>query len=1084
MITRKLFVVLCILLSAAGLFAQGVTTGSMNGTVTGNNGDALPGATVIATHTPTGTKYGTSTREDGKFNLANVRVGGPYTVVVSYVGYANYTLNDVYVTLGQDIHIDPVLTEENTVLDMVTVRAQGDVINSDRTGAQTKINEATINSFPTINRDVNDFAKMTPQASVNGDGISIAGTNNRYNAIFIDGAVNNDVFGLASSGSNGGQLGISPIALDAIEQFQISVAPYDVTLGGFAGGGINALTRSGSNTWEGSAYYYMRNENLTGKTHPYVFDPTLEGSVSDLDTLREKLAPYNANLYGFRIGGPIKKDKVFFFVNAELQREDTPQPFAFSNYESNYTEADLNNLINYLNELGYDPGGYLDNTKELTSDKVLVKVDWNLSDKHKLTLRHSYVKGVSTSPLASNPTTINFYNNGIYFPSITNSSALELNSLFNNSSSNNLIIGYTNVNDDRDPMGADFPSVDIKDPISGNTAIKFGSEPFSTANQLKQSIFTVTDNFKLYKGDHTITIGTHNEFYNIYNLFIRYNYGYYVYNELNDFLNDSLQANYQHSYSLVDNITGDGSGAAADFNAMQLALYAQDKYDIKPNFNITVGLRIDLPVLSDDPTTNPEFNDSTIALIESYGYYDLKGAVSGQAPKPGLMFSPRIGFNWDVKGNGKTQVRGGIGIFTSRIPFVWPGGMYTINGYTVGGYGQNPSIVPFVSDPFNQPVAEDAGLSITVPSGEMNIFTENFKYPQVLRGSLAADQKLPWGMTGTIEGIYSKILNNINYYNINAVPPTQKLEGADDRPYWPSAQIDKTYTYIILGDNTNEGYSYSVTGMLRKSFTSGLSAFIAYTYGDAWAINDGTSSQNSSQWRYIENVDGKNDLDLSRSDYSMGSRLVSNISYAFAYGKQDNFKTTLSLYYNGQSGRPYSFVYSRNLQKDDISSSTNSDLIFIPASPDDINLVDKADGTTAAEQWDALDAFISNDPYLSAHRGEYAERNGARTPFENLLDLRIMQEFAIKSGDNTNALQLSLDILNIANLLNAKWGAQYYVPNDAYSLITLVSNSIDPSGGDLTPDFQFTAPADGDVYSLDDLNSRWRMQFGVRYVFN
>lgn len=1064
--------------------AQGVTTAAMNGIIKNDMGETLPGASVKAVHQPTGTTYGTVTRDDGRYNLPNMKVGGPYTITVSFVGYENYVAENVYLTLGQDFGLNAELKTAGIALQPVEISgSRSDIINGDRMGPQTKVNEATINSLPTINRDISDFAKLTPQANVNGDGISIAGTNNRYNAIFIDGAVNNDVFGLAASGTNGGQTGISPISLDGIEQFQINVAPYDVTLGGFAGGSINAVTRSGSNKIEGSAYFYTRNENLTGRTHPYVFDPTLDMPLSATDSLREKLAPFDANIFGARIGGPIVKDKVFYFVNAEFQREQTPQPFDFSNYDGSYTQADLNKLTDYLkNELGYDPGGYLDNTKELQSDKILVKVDWNINQKNKLSVRHSYVKGISTSPLASNPTKINFYNNGIYFPSTTNSSALELNSLFSNTLSNNLIIGYTNVIDDRDPMGQDFPSVDIKDPVTGATAISFGSEPFSTANLLKQSIFTVTDNLKLYKGKNTFTFGTHDEFYKIYNLFIRYNYGYYVYPDLNDFLNDSLTANYQYSYSLVDNKAGDGSAAAADFKASQLGLYVQDRYDVSEQFNVTLGLRADLPLLPDDPITNTQFNDSTLALIEAYNYYNLDGAEAGQMPSPGVMLSPRLGFNWDVKGDHKTQVRGGVGLFTSRIPFVWPAGMYTNNGLTVGGYGQNPFSLPFNSDPFNQPRAEDAGLSISVPSGEMNIFAKNFKYPQVLRASLSVDRQLPWGMTGTLDGIFTKTLNNIVYYNINAVPPTQNLEGADTRPYWPSAQIDKTYTYIILGDNTNKGYAYSVTAEVQKVFPSGFSSFLAYSYGDAFALNDGTSSQNSSQWRYIENVNGKNDLDVSRSDFSPGSRIVANLAYAFDYGK--HFSTIVSLYYNGQSGKPYSYVYSRNLQKDDISSSTNSDLIFIPASMDQINLVDKADGTTAAEQWQQLDEYISSDPYLNAHRGEYAGRNGSRTPFENIWDIRIIQEFKLATGDNSNKLQISLDIQNVANLLDPKWGAEYYVPNDAYSLITLVSNSIDPGSGDLTPDFQFTAPSSGHPYVLDDLNSRWRMQLGVRYIFN
>jgi hypothetical protein len=1070
------------ILFSSMVFGQGVTTGSMNGLVKGSDGETLPGANVVAVHTPTGSTYGTVTREDGRFNLPNIRVGGPYTVTVSFIGYQNFVQSGLNVNLGQDLYLAVDLSEDAQVLEAVVINAGSDVINSDRTGAQTKIDEATINTVPTINRDISDFAKLTPQASVNGEGINIANTNNRFNAIFIDGAVNNDVFGLAASGTNGGQTGISPIALDAIEQFQISVAPYDVTLGGFAGGGINAVTRSGTNEIEGSVYFFTRNQTLTGRTNPYVYDPqdTLPLNDEVLDSLRTRVPNYASNIIGFRLGGPLVKDKAFFFVNAELQRENTPQPFVFSNYQGDLLQEDIDNLASVLqNQYGYDPGGYLNNARTLTSDKFLVKLDYNLNSTHKLSLRHSYVKGVSTSPQASNNTNINFENGGILFPTTTNSTALELNSLFNSEMSNNLIIGYTNVMDDRDAMGADFPRVRIRD---GSGNIFFGSEEFSTANQLNQGIFTITDNLKLYKGKHTFTIGTHNEFYSIYNLFIRQAFGSYDYNSLDDFLNGGIPRSYAVSYSLVDDVVGDGSAAAADFNAMQLGLYGQDKIQVNEKLNVTLGLRFDMPIFTQDPVVDNYFNDTAIANIEAAGY-DLGGARSGQMPGSQLMISPRIGFNYDVKGDQTFQIRGGVGIFTSRIPFVWPAGSYTNNGVLVGGTFQDeediianlPDFV-FEPNPYGQYQLSDFGGTDAIPQGQMDIFVEDFKFPQVLRASAAIDKKLPNDMFATIEGILTKTLNNVVYYNVNQEMTSSNFEGPDNRPFWPSTKIEPNYSRVILGDNTSEGYGYSITAQLQKNFSRNFTASLAYTYGDAYAINDGTSSQNSSQWRFMENVNGRNNLDLTRSDFAMGARVVGFISKRFEYG--NNFATTLALFYSGQSGRPFSYIYNSSLQRDD---SGLADLIFVPDTQDDIVLVETTTAGSVEDQWAALDAFITGDEYLNSRRGDYAERNGDRTPFENIWDLKIIQDVMVNIGETDNTLQVSLDILNFANLLNPRWGNDYFLANDNYSLLRFEGWQDDVTGG--TPTFSFTEPAN-DIWSLNDLSSRWRIQFGVRYIFN
>lgn len=1086
---KSIILLLAIALSSSLIHAQGITTASVSGTVTDTNGEPLIGATVIAVHVPSGTQYGAITRIDGGYTLPAMRVGGPYTITTSYVGFEDMVEEEIFLSLGQDLNLNNKLSDGAVALEGVTVVAQKTgVLNSEQTGSATTIGEEVITSIPTVDRNFNDFIKLTPEASTTEDGgISIAGTNNRYNSIFIDGAVNNDVFGLSDQGTNGGQTGITPISIDAIEEFQVVLAPYDVRLGGFAGGGINAVTRSGSNKFEGSAYYFTRNQNLVGKTHRFVFDPNQELSNSEASDLRTNVDDFSANTYGFRLGGPIVKNKVFFFLNAELQREQTPQPFDFSNYEGASTEAEINALGDFLRDTyGYDPGNFLNNTRELQGEKILARLDFNLSNSTKLKVRHSYTKGTSIGPSRSSNRTINFFNGGVLFPSTTNSSALELNNIFGSSASNDLIIGFTNVFDDRDPMGDDFPRVTIFD---GSGQLRFGSEVFSTANQLRQRILTLTDNFSLYKGKHTITIGTHNELYNIYNLFIRQNFGEYDFGSISDFISGASPIEYASSYSLVDDLRGDGSEAGANFNAMQLGFYAQDRFAISDRFKLTYGLRLDIPFFLDEPIADENFNNNTLpAIRDAYAGETeildaLDGAEAGQLPQGTLMWSPRLGFNYDVNADKSTVFRGGLGIFTSRVPFVWPGGSFANNGLTIGGtfFNEFDSTFVFNPDIEAQPQATDFGATDAIPSGQIDFFSKDFKYPQVFRANLGYDQNLPGGFVGGFDAVYTKTLNNVNYYNVNLKPTTETLAGADNRPLFNRFdEIDDTYSRIILGDNTNKGYGYNFTMRLDRPFNNGLLASIAYSYGDAYAVNDATSSQNSSQWRNMENSVGRNYLDVSRSDFSAGARVNSLLSYQKDFN--DFFGLTAALFYEGRSGRPFSYIYNGRVVNDD---SRFGDLIFVPADASQIQLLDVTndDGEvilSAQQQWADLDAFISGDDYLNSRRGQYAGRNGSRLPFEHNFDLKLALNVGAKVSETNNKLQISLDILNFGNLLNQNWGAKYFTNFDQATLIDF--EGIDDSGGENIPTYTFNKP-NGSIWNVSDFNSRWRMLLGLRYIF-
>ncbi|MEM1137204.1 MAG: TonB-dependent receptor [Bacteroidota bacterium] len=1089
----------------SAVFAQGATTSRMTGSVISDEG-ILPGATVIATHTPTGSKFGAITNAEGRFTINNMNVGGPYTVQASFIGYQEFRQEGIYLTLGQTFQLKIEISQTAQELEIVEVLASpGDVFDGNRTGAETFVSKKAINELPTANRGLNDFTRLTPQASVgnsqasNSGGISFAGVNNRFNSIFIDGAVNNDVFGLANSGTNGGQAGISPISPDALEQIQVVLAPYDVTLGGFAGGGINAVTRSGTNTFEGSAYYFTRNENLSGKTP--TDDPTVE---------RTKLAPFTARTYGFRLGGPIIKNKLFFFTNVELQRDEEPRPFIPEDYEGNSSVQDLERLADYVRTTyNYEPGGFLNNAQTTEATRILAKLDWNINENHKLSVRHSYVGGETKIFPRPNSRRVIFDNAGYIFPSTTNSFAAELKSSFGINASNSLIIGATTVRDDRDILGSPFPQLELDD---GNGAdIIIGTDNFSYSNIVFQDVFTLTNNFNLYKGKHTFTFGTHNEFFRIQNLFTIFSTPRYLYffDGLNRFtgnfrdddgnviLQDAdlilfgheAQAPGQDGIRLGD----DAENLGPTFNAMQLAFYAQDEIQFSDRFKLTAGLRFDIPIfLEDPPLNNTGFNDTTVAKIEQF--YDLKGARASNTPNTQILLSPRIGFNWDITGNKKTQLRGGIGIFTSRVPWVWPGGMYIRNGLNSKfndpiGVGEQE----FYAEP--QEWLDNIADISQEPGGDVDLFVEDFKYPQVFRTSLGVDQKLPWGLVGSAEFMYTKTLNNIDVKSVNLKPSVGNLEGADQRPVFDREDLIETapnsranYTAITLVDNTNKGFTWNFTASIAKPFENGLTASLAYSFTRAEALIDGTGFINNTNWENLLSINGNNNAPVTRSFFDVGSRVVGAISYRKEY--LNHFATSVSLFYSGQSGQPYSYVYNdEGRLTNQLEESTN--LIYVPANQSEILLIDQLDDDgnvvkTAAQQWAELDAFIANDEHLSDRRGQYAERNMSRTPFESILDLKILQDFYIEAGSGTrHTLQVSLDIFNFSNFLNKDWGRRYFVGDNAFQLIDFegfVGEGTD--NPTRQPTFTFNDPGEPyDIVQSGIYSARWSAQLGLRYSF-
>jgi|WetSurMetagenome_2_1015567.scaffolds.fasta_scaffold00043_40 hypothetical protein len=1059
-----------------------LTTSGLKGRVMDEKNEGMAGASVVAVHVPSGTQYGIITNPDGRFSLNNMRVGGPYQVTVSFVGYNTQVYSDITLSLGNVADINVALTPSMQNLSEVIVSAgKNNIINSERTGAAINVSNDVVAAVPTISRGLKDFTKISPLANNAGSGTSFAGTNNRYNQFAIDGLVNNDVFGLAASGTNGGQTGIEPISLDAIEEFQINIAPYDVRQGGFTGGGINAVTKSGTNKFSGSAYFYGNNQRFVGKNEPIA------------DTNRP-VAEYKDYQAGFTIGGPIIKNKLFFFLNGEITRSTTPNGAMPGTSASAIDTNSIGRVLRTLKRIAptYDPGTWQDINDETNSNKILFKLNWNISDKHKLVFRHSYTYGENIDNSRSS-TALRFYNNGLFFPSTTNSTGLELNSILGGNLSNKLSLGYTRVRDDRDPLGAAFPTVQVN--LTNGRSITVGSEYSSVANQLDQDIYSITNDLTLFKGKHTLTFGTHDELYSFYNLFVQNIFGSYAYKTLENFesvgtAGEVAPTYYAVSYSFDATDNPLQTKGAADWSAMQFGLYVQDEYQVSRNFQVTGGLRIDIPIFPTKPENNITF-DTT---------YVSKNVATGVLPKSRIMWSPRLGFNWDALGNRTLQIRGGTGLFTGRVPFVWISNQFSNNGQLNGTYSTgstassatllanavdptNPANIRpyrFNADPYSQPLADY--YYKTPGRGAINVVDEDLRFPQVFRTNLAFDYKLPWDIFATVEGIYSKTYNNVNFINLNReVDPAFTFTGVDQRPRYYSGRRNGNFDEIIKFENTNQGYSYNIVAVLQKQFDKGFNAQVSYTYGKSTDLNSGTSSVAYSNWRYVNNVYGLNDLRLTRSNFDLGHRVTGLVSYKIEYANK-TLSTQVSLFYNGQSGQPTSYIYNGDMNND----GTSNDMIYIPAALSEINLITiPAAGSTPAispeTQWEALNTFIMNDKYLSKHRGEYAERNASRLPFSHQFDIRILQDVKVNIGGTSNKLQLSFDILNFANLLNRHWGESLYLSNQQYSLINYKGQT-----ATYTPTFTYqpTGMTNGEAYSVSDFSSRWRMQIGLRYIFN
>ena len=1083
-----------------GSFAQ-ETTAEIQGVVSDVNNTGLVGATVVATHLPTGTIYTTSTRKDGLFNLANLRVGGPYDIKVTYVGYTEGRQENVMLLLGQTFRADYKLTIDTRQLGEVVVTAtrQDKVFNNSHTGSQEIIGRTQIERLPTINRSLQDFTKLTPSSN----GLSFGGRSNQYNNVTVDGANFNNVFGLSST--LGGQTSSQPISIDAIEQIQVNLSPYDVKQGGFSGAGINSVTRSGSNQFKGSVYTYLRSPDLQG----YKVGPVQIAKPS-----------FDYNLRGASVGGPIIKNKLFFFVSGEQERVSQPAttllaskagqtavPGVISQAVSDTLDALKNFLMSKYN---YNPGEYQNYNYRTQSDKLTLRLDYNLNKSNTLTVKYNYLKslrdiaasnsGAVGSRQPSN-TGLPFSGSGYTINNNFNIFIAELNTRISNKSNNKLQVGYTALRDFRSSLGSgNFPLVDILNG-SGQTYTSFGYEPFTYNNLLNTNIFQASDIYTRYAGKHELTFGTQIYKKTFKNGFAPNYEGAFIFNSLTDFYNsaNSGAAN-ARSYALQYSLTKDGSFPFAEIGALELGFFAQDKWRVKQNFTITYGIRADAPIFDNKFESNP--NVPALAFRDGI-HYDV-----GQKPSTNVLISPRLGFNWDVFNNNKTQIRGGVGSFSGPPPFVWISNQASNNGVQFGSFStSNVAFSPDINA--YRPASGAANTAYNL------VFTDkDFKYPQVLKSSIAVDQKLPHDFIVTVEYGYSKDLHAVNFENVNLPSSGTALVGPDNRIRYASNKIysgaggatvqNPNISNAILMKNYSKGFASVLTLQVQRT-TKNVFYSAAYTYSKAKSLNDGGSIAQSN-WRDRPVSNDPNAAELGYANFYQPHRIITQSSYRFEYGK--HYATSIGFVFEAApstSGFASAGSYTYSGDPNNDGTGGNNDLIYIPRNQNEIILVPVntgggsiTDTRTPAQIWGQLNNFINQDPYMSQHRGQVAERNAVVLPAFKHLDLNVTQDFYIQKGTTKHTLRITFDMINLGNFINKNWGiaktfaTPFNSSQNAASFLKyegLVTTPGDPNLGKPRYSFIYQDAANQIpfVNSFQDntsILSRWQGQLGIRYLFN
>lgn len=1096
-----LFMWVLALLTTITVQAQ-VTTSSISGTVTDQKGEGLQGATIEAVHQPSGTKYTTVSKKGGVFNMPGLRAGGPYTVTVTFTGYKPQVTENITLTLGDSYNINAEMSSTATDLAAVVVTGTRRRSSADRSGPTTNINSRMLATLPTISRSITDFTRITPQAN----GTSFAGRDNRLNNVTVDGANLNNNFGLSSDLLPGGG---NPIALDAFSEISVNVSPFDVKQSGFTGAGVSAITKSGTNTFHGSVYGSYRNQSYNGTNVAGV-------------KLASPAATSN-KIYGATFGGPIIKNKLFFFLSGEVEKAEQPGVTFNARKTGQTAGGNISNvpydsmkvLSDYLqSKFGFNPGVY-DNYPTFASDnyKVLAKVDWNISTSTKLTVKYSDFRNTGYS-IASGSGGINgasgqssivtyqssrfglnalgFNNSNYKTVDKVRSGSFELNSNFHGKFANQFLATLTKISSIKGHDGDVFPFADILGQTAGsrNNYLSFGNEPFNgNNNQVINDIYTVTDNFSYFAGKHTVTAGVNYEYQKVGNMFMPGSQGYYVFGSLDDFINNRAPKLFSINYSLIP---GQDAVFSANLKVAQLGLYLQDEVNVTPQFKLTYGLRIDRPIYPEQPLENP--------AITALPLYAKDGSITnyngGAWPKPTWLFSPRAGFRWDVDGDKSMIVRGGTGIFTGRIPFVYltnqpsTSGMYTFGALVT----TNMQNFLFNKDPHAYNPFYNTGLDPAVfptkagtvaPSGGFAVIDPKFKFPQVWRTNLAVEKQLGSGWGLTLEALYTKDLNDAIMRNANQKTPDTVVNvgPGDVRQRFSSnsnslRRLNAGISNAIVLENTARGGSIALTAQVAKNFSKGFYGSLAYTYTFAQEVTANPGSQAASTWSGNATSGTQNDQQLSYSQYAVPHRIVATLSYRVEYFK--HLASTFTLFYEGAAQGTYTYIYNGDINQD----GNSADLMYIPKDPSEIRFANlAASGTTPAftaqQQSDAFFQFISKDRYLRNHMGQTAERNASRFPFFHRVDFNFQQDLFTNIGKNRNTLQFNASVVNFLNLLNHDWGIRkQLIVNNPLRLVS-VTNGV--------PSYTL-ATFNGDLVrqpyiNVSSTSTTWGIQLGVKYLF-
>lgn len=1086
---RILFLVSMMMIVCHSIMAQ-VTTSSMNGKVTlKGTGEQLVGATIQAVHEPSGTRYGAVTNVDGRFNIQGMRTGGPYKVTVSYVGYQTKTYTGIKLQLAEVYNLNVELSEDAALLGEVVVSATASKFAAEKTGASTNINKSQIANLPTVSRSITDITRLSPYG---GNGMSFGGVDGRTANFTVDGANFNNNFGLSPSLPGGG----NPISIEAIEELQVVVAPYDVRQTNFIGGGVNAITKSGNNQFQGTAYVYHENENLRG-------DAVKRQQISGAREKDQKTT------YGFTLGGPILKNKLFFFVNAEAikiptivnrWRGSTKGIADPDNFISRTSLKDLQTVSDFVkNKYGYDTGSYADFPADKNNYKLLARIDWNITDQHRLALRYNYTKNQNwISPNASSmdggtrmsegrlSKASMAYSNSMYSKdNLVHSFSFDLNSRLSENLSNQLLATYSKLDDVRGTNSSEFPFIDIlKD---GQAYLSLGYELFTWNNAVHNNVWNVKDELTYYLGNHKIIGGLAYEYKMADNSYMRNGTGYYRYTSLDDFLNGGTPEIVNLTYGY------DGEKApAARVRTYKYSLYAQDEWSMTDNFKLTYGLRID----------NLVFDNKDLIANKAINDLDFNGRHldTGKWPNANWIFSPRVGFSWDVLGNKTLKVRGGTGLFAGNLPLVFftnmptNGGMVQYNahinagiaakrgfdmtqfagGLVTDGEGRATHAALYeklASLGYPTTIKPEDGV---VPSSVAGIASD-FKMPQVWKTSIAVDYQLPIPFPTTLTGelIFNKSINetSISDWSIPSVGGFARFNGVDNRPIYPAGYHTNTSAFVL--ENTSRGYGWIGNITLNTQPNEWLDFTAAYTHTVSKNVTGMPGSNPESAFTYVPTVEGPNHIRLHNSQYVTPDRLMASATIHDKSGNHYGF-----FYEAWRGGANYSYMTVNDINSD----GYNYDALYIPTDEqvanNDFRFVSEDDKTRFMD-------YVHNNNYLKKHQGEYAEAYSLYSPWVHRIDFSYKHDFKVNIGNTKHKLQLSCDVKNLMNLFNSSWGvAKYLNPAIGAEARILKFEGVDKEG---YATYSTPASIHGNTETFTpnySLGQCWYASIGLKYTFN